>query len=300
MTISSTQLFVGIDGGGSKCKAIVVNQDNDILGAGISGPANPLHGFNQATHSIIDSTQLALKSACLDHISLSELTVGAGLAGVNLPSLFEQMTNWGHPFKHFFLAHDLFIANLGAHHCHHGAVIITGTGSCGFSSTDEGELLVGGHGFPQGDKASGAWFGLQACEQVLLSLDDLIPSSLMNKALLAKLSCDSATDIVATIAGENATFYAQLATIVFDAAEQGDQIAISIIKDGVDYLAALAKKLVTNASYEVKLSILGGLSLRLQPWLLAALSPTLQRQLVTPLSAPEFGAVLFAQGKLHG
>jgi len=289
-------LFLGIDGGGSKCKAIIVNQANEILGSGISGPANPLHGFNQATNSIIESTQLALKSACLDHISLSELTVGAGLAGVNLPSLFDQMNNWTHPFKHFFLAHDLCIANLGAHHSSQGAVIITGTGSCGFSSVGGDERLIGGHGFPQGDKASGAWFGLQACEQVLLSLDDLIPSSLMNKALLAQLSCESATDIVTVIAGKNATFYAQLANIVFDAAEQDDPIAINIIKDGVNYLALLAEKLLMDP--EVRLSILGGLSTTLQPWLMASLSPALGQQIVQARSSPEFGAVLFARNTL--
>ena len=90
----NNELFLGIDGGGSKCKAIIMNKDNEILGTGISGPGNPLHGFEQATYSITDSAKLALADAGLAHIELSEIIAGVGLAGVNLPVLFDQMAAW--------------------------------------------------------------------------------------------------------------------------------------------------------------------------------------------------------------
>ncbi len=122
---NNKELFLGIDGGGSKCKAIVMNENDEILGTGISGPGNPLHGFEQATNSITESANLALKDAGLEHINLSELNAGVGLAGVNLPVLFKQMQEWQHPFKQMFLAHDLLIACLGAHHSQDGAVIIS-------------------------------------------------------------------------------------------------------------------------------------------------------------------------------
>ena len=66
------ELFLGIDGGGTKCKAILVNNDNEILGTGISGPGNPLHGFEQATRSIQTSAELAIKDAGLTNVHLSE------------------------------------------------------------------------------------------------------------------------------------------------------------------------------------------------------------------------------------
>ena len=76
--IKNNQLFVGIDGGGTKCKAIIVNRCNDIVGPGVAGPGNPLHGFNQATHSIEQSARLALQDAGLKDTPLSELIVGVG------------------------------------------------------------------------------------------------------------------------------------------------------------------------------------------------------------------------------
>ena len=294
---NSKELFLGIDGGGSKCKAIVMNENNEILGSGISGPGNPLHGFEQATNSITESAKLALKDAGLEHIKLSDLNAGVGLAGVNLPVLFKQMQDWENPFKQMFLAHDLLVACLGAHHSNNGAVIISGTGSCGFSCIDEQEVMVGGHGFPQGDKGSGAWFGLQATKQVLLSLDGIVEPSLMNDVLLKKLDCIDATSIVEKIAGKKATFYAQLANLVFDAAEQGDKVALDIVEEGAEYINSIARSLL--ARKPARISMLGGLTPRLQP----KLDEAVKAQLSEPLSTPEVGSVLFARQELakqHG
>jgi len=289
---NSKELFLGIDGGGSKCKAIVMNENNEILGTGISGPGNPLHGFEQATRSITESAKLALKDAGLSHIELNELNAGVGLAGVNLPALYDQVNAWQHPFKQMFLAHDLLIACLGAHHSNNGAVIISGTGSCGFSCVDGQEVLIGGHGFPQGDKGSGAWFGLQATKQVLLSLDGIVEPSMMNDVLLKKLACTNVTSIVEAIAGKTATFYAQLANLVFDAAEQGDTVALAIVEEGSEYINSIARTLLTKKP--ARLSMLGGLTPRLKSWL----DKGLQSQLSEPISAPEVGSVLFARQEL--
>lgn len=289
---SSKALFLGIDGGGSKCKAIVMNENNEILGTGISGPGNPLHGFEQAINSITESAKLALIDAGLEDVELKDITAGVGLAGVNLPVLYKQMQDWKHPFKNMFLAHDLLVACLGAHHSNNGAVIISGTGSCGFSCVDDQEVMVGGHGFPQGDKGSGAWFGLQATKQVLLSLDGIVEPTLMNKILLEKLACKNATEIVEKIAGKKATFYAQLANLVFDAAEQGDKVAQKIVEEGAEYINGLARSLMTRNP--ARISMLGGLTPRLK----SNLDAELQAQLSEPLSPPEVGSVLFARQEL--
>lgn len=289
---NNKELFLGIDGGGSKCKAIVMNENNEILGTGIAGPGNPLHGFEQATNSITQSAKLALEDAGLAHIKLSELNAGVGLAGVNLPVLFDQMQAWKHPFKQMFLATDLLIACLGAHQGKDGAVIISGTGSCGFSYIDGQEFMLGAHGFPHGDKGSGAWFGLQAAKQVLLSIDGIVEPSIMNDVLLAKLGCKDDTALVEAIAGKAATYYAQLANLVFDAAEKGDKVALDIVKEGSEYINSLARSLWKRNP--PRISMIGGLTPRLKPWL----DKEIQTWLSEPLSAPEVGSVLFARSEV--
>jgi len=289
---NTQQLYIGIDGGGSKCKAVLMDENNNLLGTGIAGPGNPLHGFEQATNSITQSALLALKDANLEHVALNELIAGVGLAGVNLPVLFEQMDNWQHPFKQMFLATDLLIACLGAHQGEDGAVMISGTGSCGFSYVDQKSLIVGAHGFPHGDKASGAWFGLQAAKQVLLSLDGLVEPTAMSQKLLTLLNCPDDVALVEAIANKPATYYAKFANLVFDAAEEGDSNAKAIISEGCEYINNVANKLWQQKPS--RMSIIGGLTTRLVKWLPEDLSCRLSE----PVSPPEVGAVLFAKQQL--
>ena len=283
------KLFLGIDGGGSKCKAIIMNKDNEILGTGISGPGNPLHGFEQATTSITESAKLALEDAGLANIELNELVAGVGLAGVNIPVLFDKMASWHHPFKQMHLATDLLIACLGAHDGKDGAVIISGTGSCGFTCVDEQHTIVGAHGFPHGDKGSGAWFGLQGVKQVLLSLDGLVQPTSMSTVLLNKLNCKDDTDLVEAVASQKATFYAQQANLVFDAAEVGDKVALAIVTEGAEYINNIARTLAVQNP--PRMSMLGGLTPRLKLWL----ADEVKNMLATPLHAPEVGSVIFAR-----
>ncbi|WP_111979828.1 N-acetylglucosamine kinase [Algibacillus agarilyticus] len=287
--INKNELFLGIDGGGTKCKAIVVNRDNAILGTGISGPGNPLHGFEQAANSIEESAKLALADAGLQHIALHEIPAGVGLAGVNLPVLYKQMNEWLHPFKEMYLATDLLIACLGAHQGEYGAVMITGTGSCGFAHVDDDVFMLGGHGFPHGDKGSGAWTGFQAAKQVLLSLDQLIPATALTPKLLAHLKVNNAVEMVEVIAGKPAAFFAEFARDVYEAARAGDDIARAIVQEGAGYISQLARKLLTKNP--PRISLIGGLTPVITPWLDADVQETLS----APLSPPEMGSVIYAR-----
>jgi len=289
---NTQQFYIGIDGGGSKCKAVLMDEKNNVLGTGIAGPGNPLHGFEQATNSITQSALLALKDAGLTEVALSELIAGVGLAGVNLPILFDQMSNWQYPFKQMFLTTDLHIACLGAHQGEDGAVMITGTGSCGFSYVAQKSLTIGAHGFPHGDKASGAWFGLQAAKQVLLALDGLVKPTAMTQKLLTQLHCSNDVTLVENIANKPATYYAKFANLVFDAAEEGDEAAKEIIDNGCEYISSVANKLWQQQPS--RMSMIGGLTTRLIKWL----PNNLLAKLAEPLLPPEVGAVLFAKQQL--
>jgi len=285
----NNEIFLGIDGGGSKCKAIVMSSENKILGSGIAGPGNPLHGYEQAINSITESAKLALKDAGIDESELGNIVAGVGLAGVNLPVLFEQMSNWQHPFKKMYLATDLLIACLGAHDGNDGAVMITGTGSCGFSYVDGHPYIVGAHGFPHGDKGSGAWFGLQAAKQSLLSLDGLIPPSIINDKVLALLDVKDDVELVEVIAGKPAAFYARMANLVFDAAEEGDELALAIVAEGADYINHVGRQLLKQNPPH--LALIGGLTPRIKPWL----GDAIKKELIEPINPPEVGAVIFAK-----
>ncbi len=288
---SRAPLFVGIDGGGTKTKAIIYHNDV-ILGSAIAGPANPYHDFERAIHSVMTATTKALVDAQLPPQTIHSLIAGVGLAGVNIPELFEQVLSWGHPFKQMFLTTDLHIACIGAHQGKEGAVIITGTGSCGYSSAQGQSLVVGAHGFPHGDKGSGAWFGFSAVEQVLLAMDGLAQPTVLVQSVKSHLDCKDDLALVQRVNGQKSQFFATMAPLVFEAARQGDDVALSIVKEGAEYISGLADKLLQTKPD--RLSIIGGLAPLLSPFL----SPNIQDALAAPLAPPEFGAIYFAKQQL--
>lgn len=288
MPLGEQTLYIGIDGGGTKCRASIMTADLQVLGTGLGGPANPFHGVQQAKDSIRTAAELALIDAGLPPAVMSHLVAGVGLAGVNVPSLRDVMSNWQHPFKTMFLTTDLHIACLGAHNSDKGAVMICGTGSCGYSYVNNSALSLGGHGFPIGDKGSGAWMGLEAIKAVLLDYDNLGPATTLSQHISHFLQAEGLM-LVDKMFGAKQGDYAKFAIYVVDAADAGDEVAIGIVKEGAAYMSALARRLW--ATEPGRMSIIGGLAPRLIPWM----EPDVAANLSPALYQPEFGAVYFAK-----
>ena len=292
-----SNIFIGIDGGGTKCKAVLLDQENNVLGSGVSGSGNPVNGLEQAQMSIVESAQGALTYAKMSHewlqsIELSDINAGIGLAGVNIPKMHDLMVNWKSPFKSKYITTDLVIACLGAHNGGDGSVIVSGTGSSGFSYSKGIGKSIGGHGFPQGDKGSGAWFGLKAVEAVLLSLDNLAPSTSIAHYLFQELQVDDATGIIGRVASQPSSFFARLAFAVFKAAEDSDKAAQSIVHEGATYLSNMAKLL--NQPTSSLISLIGGMTESIIPFL----DIELQKRITRPICPPEVGAVFYARQQM--
>ncbi|TQV78922.1 ATPase [Exilibacterium tricleocarpae] len=290
--VGSDVLFLGIDGGGSKCKARLVAPDGEYLGSGLAGPANPVNGIEKTGEAITRAAALALQEAGFDAGAMANVVAGVALAGVNVPGLWQAINGWGHPFKHMYLTTDLHAACLGAHRGEDGAVIVVGTGSCGYASVGGKTLTLGAHGFQLGDKGSGAWMGLKAVQAVMLADDGLAPATALTGSIRAFYNCQ-VLELIELFAGARSCEFACLAPLVFDLADRGDATAGAIVNEGAAYIEALAAKLLSLDP--PRLSMIGGVSTRLLPRLSAALI----ERISAPLEQPEVGSVYFAQAE-HG
>lgn len=287
--IHPSSYFMGIDGGGSKCKAILVDQDNTILGEGLSGPANPRFGFQQAMNAIEQAASQALHHANIKELCLGAITAGIGLAGVNLPHYYQQVLDWPHPFLACHLTTDLHIACMGAHQGQDGAVIILGTGSCGFSIYQGNKIELGGYGFPHGDKGSGAWLGLQAISHTLNAIDGVADKTLLQNQLLTQFHVNNAIELSEAISEASPALFASLAPIIFNCGHQGDATAIQIIETGADYINRLAQRLIKQKP--LPLAFVGGLTQLYIPWL----SPFTLANMRESKASCEMGAILWAR-----
>ncbi|WP_440906469.1 N-acetylglucosamine kinase (plasmid) [Catenovulum sp. SX2] len=291
--MADQEFIIGVDGGGTKCRARLYSTQQGFIGTGLAGPANPARHFESAMQSILDACQAAIDDAVLPNVTLADCHVGLGLAGVNLDTVAEKVMAWQHPFKSRFLTTDLHIACLGANDNQDGAVIIVGTGSCGLVSSQQKQVLLGGHGFPVGDYGGGAWIGFEALRYCLRSLDGVAESTSMNPQILRFFNSKNATDIAEIMLNARPADYAKLSPIVFDAAEAGDAAATDIIQQGAAQISALARQLLSHQPE--RLSMIGGVSLRIQPWL----DKDILRSIQAPIFQPDFGAVFFALNQLN-
>ncbi len=292
--MNKRKFILGIDGGGSKCRARLVSSEGDLLGVGMAGSANPLEGVDHSINAIMKCTLEAVSAAGLSKAILKQTSVGLGLAGIILPDRHKALKDWKHPFKEIFMTRDQHIACLGAHGGADGAVIITGTGSCGLSNVKGNITEYGGHGFPLGDKGGGAWMGLKALQHSLRAENNLGRQTIIGDMLHEWFKVPDSASIISRIARAQPAEYAKLAPVVFAAAEQNDDVALEIIQDGAAYICRMAREILKTSP--PRLSLLGGLGPRMHQWLDKEVSSHIQ----DPLDNAEVGAILFARQCMAG
>lgn len=284
-------LLIGIDGGGTKCRAIIYTANGKQLGKGLGGPANPFFGVRQAIKSIEEAAYKAIEDSGLSGVSIKNMKAGVGLAGVNLAKLYHEILEWEHPFSELYLTTDMNIANLGANNGQEGGIIIVGTGSCGYIDCSGEEKMFGGYGFPIGDQASGAWMGLKAIQHTLLILDGFSKKDVLSQKVADFYEVETGLELSEKLIGQASKDYAQIASLIFNCARDGDLKANEIVNEGLLYISKLVKKMLKTK--KIRLAMIGGLS----KYYLPLLPPRVASCFSYAVAQPEVGAVIFAKQK---
>ncbi|NDV18691.1 N-acetylglucosamine kinase [Pseudodesulfovibrio sp. JC047] len=287
------KLFVGVDGGGTKCRARISDMDGTILGEGRGGPANTRLGLDVAFGSIVAATDIALASAGLELDRKKDLYAGLGLAGVSLQRERHLLALFGHPFKSMTIESDAYIACLGAHGGQNGGILILGTGSCGCAITDGVEQTVGGWGFEISDYGSGAFIGHQAVRRSLLAFEGVVPMGGLAIEVMDRLG-NSPERAVPWAEKATPSLYGAFAPLVSHWAEDGDPMAVDIMRQA-GYDTGLLLRALKGTGTE-RLVLAGGVAEAIRPWL----SEEVKSWLVEPIGDALAGALLLAQMRCHG
>ena len=138
---SPSQLYIGIDGGGTSCRARIEDAAGNVLGQGTAGPATTRIGVDRSMQAVRAASEAAAIDACLTPSALCHTIAGVGLAGIDRKGAREALMNVTHPFQDVVFASDANIACLGAHRGRDGGIVVLGTGSIGFASVNGRELV---------------------------------------------------------------------------------------------------------------------------------------------------------------
>lgn len=285
--------YLGIDGGGSGCRARIENAQGELLGTGESGPANLVAHPERAFDNLREAYSQALANAQLAPAALKQTYTVLGLAGYNLAVGREQCRGWQLPFAKSLLTTDTRIAQAGAHQGGEGAVLVLGTGSVASAVINGQEHVLGGYGLPIGDQASGASLGLLAVQASLQMLDHLQPRTALLDAVLESTGVADALGLSELMVRASSTEFARLAPVVVSQALAGEPVSRALIDDAVVYVGRIIARLKHLGASRI--SLVGGLAPVLAPFL----PESIQGQLTPAVTTPVAGAVLLARQLSH-
>ena len=176
------QLFLGIDGGGTGCRAAVADAAGIVLGRGEAGPANIASDPDGAAANILAAATAAVAAAGGGEVRAA----GLGLAGANAAGAAERLRD-ALPWRRIAVVTDGITAVKGALGAEDGVVAALGTGSV-FAVQRAGVIRqIGGRGLVLGDEASGAWIGRAVLAASLRAADGFTAMTPLLAALLDEL-----------------------------------------------------------------------------------------------------------------
>ena len=280
--------FVGVDGGGTSCRARITDINGHILGEAKTGSANILLGADIAMASIIDAIATAATIAGLNEESYSSMSVGLALAGAEQQSAWYEFMAQPHPFGAVTLNTDAYGACLGAWGGGDGAILIAGTGSCGILLKDSEQHVVGGREFPISDQGGGAVMGLRLIQQTLLAHDGIRPITPLAEHVLSHFNHDIDA-IVSWSKSARPCDYGQFSPAIFAEAYRGDSLGIELLNKTAADIEMWMKALVKRGAEQI--CLMGSIAERIQPWLI----PPMQQRVATPMGDAMDGALVMAR-----
>lgn len=289
-------IFIGVDGGGTKTKIQIESADGAVLGWAKSGPANIRSSVDGAWQSINTGIAEALKESGL---SLQDkqyrFHAGFGLAGIEVPAAADHFLSYGHPFSTLLLKSDAYVACLGVHGGSDGAIIIVGTGVIGYQMVGEQVSRVGGWGFPHDDLGGGAWLGLEVTRLTLQFLDGRIPATPLLEAVFKHFNQDQDKLVTWACMAKPGDF-GILSPLVMEHVEKQDPHALRLLAEAAAYVDLLAKALAKQSPKVLPLGLLGGVA----PFLASRLSSDVQARLVSRRYDATKGAVFMIRKHVLG
>ncbi|NOH31324.1 BadF/BadG/BcrA/BcrD ATPase family protein [Vibrio mediterranei] len=286
------EYFIGVDGGGTHCRARLQNSNNVILGEAHSGSANVMLGVETAWNSILIAAQRVLTQAKFKHTDWQNVHLGLALAGCENETRWHEFMQYSHPFGEVVLNTDAYGACLGAHDGQEGGVVISGTGSVALAIQDQKLIYIGGHEFPISDFGSGAMLGLALIQKTLLAVDGLEPTTPLSEHIMQHFN-HSIEDVVIWSKSAQPKDYAKFARTVIEYEENGDLLGKEIVAQCLCHIEQLIRSLVNRGVDKV--SILGGLGQRLEE----RISQQFSHILVPAKKDALDGALIMARNSQH-
>jgi N-acetylglucosamine kinase-like BadF-type ATPase len=252
--LAAPRLVLGVDGGASKTRAVVLDARGRVVGEGEAGPSNPLRvGVSEAAQAVREAAERACAAAGVRRTEVAAAEVG--LAGVRRTDLRARMREAlaALGIKPLEVVTDAEIALYGVTEGKAGVVIISGTGSicCGANARGR-QVCAGGWGPVAGDEGSGSWIARRGLQAVARASDGRGPKTPLVEAACEYFHVAKAEDLSQALYAPHMTHrrIAGFGRHVIDAAKRRDASARRVVDEAARELAEMAAAVIRKLRME--------------------------------------------------
>lgn len=296
------QFFLGIDAGGSKTDALLVNQSGEVVGIGRSSGANyHVLGLEAALNNVLAAAHEALQGRPITKACFC-------MTAADMPSDFVRLRAG---FEKTGLAQDFIVHNdvLGIFRAGsrfpYGVGMVCGTGfNAGGIDKAGNEVRLPALGAVTGDFVGGGYIGKYAVGLAFRAWDGRGEATMLQEAILRYFDVTTMESIADYwVEGKlNDSDLTRLTPLVFEVSEQGDPVAQQIIREqgielGTSAITMLRRLDLLHDACDVVLggSVAYGKGTLLMDTLHSIVKPLAPYATIRRLdTAPVVGAVLLA------
>jgi N-acetylglucosamine kinase-like BadF-type ATPase len=301
--IQNSTLVLGIDGGGSKTRAVIGDASGVVLGVGVAGSSNYQSvGFAAASTALLLAVDAAFAAAGIARAA-PIVAACCGLAGIDRPEdrvLWERWAEEQRLAERVTWVNDAELVLAGGTPDGWGLALICGTGSiCYGRALDRRTARAGGWGYLLGDEGSGYDLGLQALHWATQTADGRADAHMLLRSILETWQLSEPEQLIGHVYRPETTRaeIARLSQTVLRLADAGDLHARQLLNNAAAELGRMVAAVARRLDFDnPPLALGGGLigaSARLQDAVQRACGIPLQS--VQHVGEPVQGALVIAR-----
>lgn len=256
------EYFLGIDGGGTKTDFALIDKDERVIRRVKKSACNPIDIGLDRAKEVLES---GIIDACRD-IPKRKIAMWAGIAGGGSQEMRAPLHEFfaGFNFSRFDNNNDAVLVAYSALGEGDGISVIMGTGSILYLKNGDSLCPMGGLGYLFDKGGNGYSLGRDALLAAMNFEDGAGPDTLLRPLLCKMMDKKTVKESLATYYTLGKRGIAAFAPVVFEAADQGDEVAKAILFENMGEIAELltkAKKKMCGRD-KIKVVFVGGLTKR--------------------------------------
>ena len=256
---------IGIDQGGTKTDAVVMDNEGNILGRGLSSGAYYIHtGMDKTMNIINDAIQIALSSA---KITLGDIDVIVScMTGADWDFEYTLLKEAMQKFfdnENVFIYNDSIAALRSSSDALSSGIIVMGTGGNIALRNKDGEQFIYGY-YLSGDYQGAGSLGHKGFNAVMDAFVGLTEPTSLTQPILEHTGTTTPEELLINVTmGKLHVEYKSLSPLVFQEAAKGDEISKKLIVNMANGLAhhvfTAAKRLNIDLNDDFELVVSGGM-----------------------------------------